>query len=180
MDVFGCFIIPAYTLLFTHDTHWFTTNFSVIGAFRDRRNAFLVWGVLIGCYLLCLLMPVILTLSKRLGAVSCLLVGFFLLLTAVVLPYVPDLLPKISDLHIICAFTASALLVLSLFFIIWSKIRREGCRYLECMKWLGITIALSGVLFSMVGIVSSALEIWFVLSVTLLTRRLWRMNRGLY
>ena len=30
LDLFACFLIPLYTLLFTHDTRWFTTNFSVI------------------------------------------------------------------------------------------------------------------------------------------------------
>lgn len=28
LDLFACFLIPLYTLLFTHDTRWFTTNFS--------------------------------------------------------------------------------------------------------------------------------------------------------
>lgn len=41
------------------------------------------------------------------------------------------------------------------------------------MKWLGVTVLLSLVLFAMVGIISSALEIFFVLSTTLLARRLW-------
>ena len=34
------------------------------------------------------------------------------------------------------------------------------------------------VLFAMVGIISSALEIFFVLSTTLLARRLWYLERG--
>ena len=49
LDLFACFLIPLYTLLFTHDTRWFTTNF-----FRDRRRpgtsgtAFFLWGMLWG------------------------------------------------------------------------------------------------------------------------------------
>ena len=46
------------------------------------------------------------------------------------------------------------------------------------MKWLGVTVLLSLVLFAMVGIISSALEIFFVLSTTLLARRLWYLERG--
>lgn len=38
LDLFACFLIPLYTLLFTHDTRWFTTNFSVIAAARDQRH----------------------------------------------------------------------------------------------------------------------------------------------
>ena len=104
--------------------------------------------------------------------------GFLLLLSAVVLPYTPDELPKIADLHVICAFTASCLLVLSLFLLLLQKARQDRQRYWDCMKWLGVTVLLSLVLFAMVGIISSALEIFFVLSTTLLARRLWYLERG--
>lgn len=53
LDLFACFLIPLYTLLFTHDTRWFTTNFSVIAAARDQRHGFFLWGMLVGVYLLC-------------------------------------------------------------------------------------------------------------------------------
>ena len=156
LDLFACFLIPLYTLLFTHDTRWFTTNFSVIAAARDQRHGFFLWGMLVGVYLLCVLLP----------------------LSAVVLPYTPDELPKIADLHVICAFTASCLLVLSLFLLLLQKARQDRQRYWDCMKWLGVTVLLSLVLFAMVGIISSALEIFFVLSTTLLARRLWYLERG--
>ena len=106
------------------------------------------------------------------------LLAILLLLSAVVLPYTPDELPKIADLHVICAFTASCLLVLSLFLLLLQKARQDRQRYWDCMKWLGVTVLLSLVLFAMVGIISSALEIFFVLSTTLLARRLWYLERG--
>ena len=178
LDLFACFLIPLYTLLFTHDTRWFTTNFSVIAAARDHRHAFLLWGMLVGVYLLCVLLPVMAALPRPLWPRLCLLGGFLLLLSAVVLPYTPDELPKIADLHVICAFTASCLLVLSLFLLLLQKARQDRQRYWDCMKWLGVTVLLSLVLFAMVGIISSALEIFFVLSTTLLARRLWYLERG--
>ena len=118
LDLFACFLIPLYTLLFTHDTRWFTTNFSVIAAARDQRHGFFLWGMLVGVYLLCVLLPVMAALPRPLWPRLCLLGGFLLLLSAVVLPYTPDELPKIADLHVICAFTASCLLVLSLFLLL--------------------------------------------------------------
>lgn len=175
LDLFACFLIPLYTLLFTHDTRWFTTNFSVIAAARDQRHGF--W-MLVGVYLLCVLLPVMAALPRPLWPRLCLLGGFLLLLSAVVLPYTPDELPKIADLHVICAFTASCLLVLSLFLLLLQKARQDRQRYWDCMKWLGVTVLLSLVLFAMVGIISSALEIFFVLSTTLLARRLWYLERG--
>ena len=178
LDLFACFLIPLYTLLFTHDTRWFTTNFSVIAAARDQRHGFFLWGMLVGVYLLCVLLPVMAALPRPLWPQLCLLGGFLLLLSAVVLPYTPDELPKIADLHVICAFTASCLLVLSLFLLLLQKARQDRQRYWDCMKWLGVTVLLSLVLFAMVGIISSALEIFFVLSTTLLARRLWYLERG--
>lgn len=178
LDLFACFLIPLYTLLFTHDTRWFTTNFSVIAAARDQRHGFFLWGMLVVVYLLCVLLPVMAALPRPLWPRLCLLGGFLLLLSAVVLPYTPDELPKIADLHVICAFTASCLLVLSLFLLLLQKARQNRQRYWDCMKWLGVTVLLSLVLFAMVGIISSALEIFFVLSTTLLARRLWYLERG--
>ena len=178
LDLFACFLIPLYTLLFTHDTRWFTTNFSVIAAARDQRHGFFLGGMLVGVYLLCDLLPVMAALPRPLWPRLCLLGGFLLLLSAVVLPYTPDELPKIADLHVICAFTASCLLVLSLFLLLLQKARQDRQRYWDCMKWLGVTVLLSLVLFAMVGIISSALEIFFVLSTTLLARRLWYLERG--
>lgn len=175
LDLFACFLIPLYTLLFTHDTRWFTTNFSVIAAARDQRHGFFLWGMLVG---VCVLLPVMAALPRPLWPRLCLLGGFLLLLSAVVLPYTPDELPKIADLHVICAFTASCLLVLSLFLLLLQKARQDRQRYWDCMKWLGVTVLLSLVLFAMVGIISSALEIFFVLSTTLLARRLWYLERG--
>lgn len=137
LDLFACFLIPLYTLLFTHDTRWFTTNFSVIAAARDQRHGFFLWGMLVGVYLLCVLLPVMAALPRPLWPRLCLL-GGFLLLSAVVLPYTPDELPKIADLHVICAFTASCLLVLSLFLLLLQKARQDRQRYWDCMKWLGV------------------------------------------
>ena len=68
LDLFACFLIPLYTLLFTHDTRWFTTNFSVIAAARDQRHGFFLWGMLVGVYLLCVLLPVM-ALKTRVAAV---------------------------------------------------------------------------------------------------------------
>ena len=129
LDLFACFLIPLYTLLFTHDTRWFTTNFSVIAAARDQRHGFFLWGMLVGVYLLCVLLPVMAALPRPLWPRLCLLGGFLLLLSAVVLPYTPDELPKIADLHVICAFTASCLLVLSLFLLLLQKARQDRQRY---------------------------------------------------
>ena len=178
LDLFACFLIPLYTLLFTHDTRWFTTNFSVIAAARDQRHGFFLWGDAGGG--LSAVRPAAGDGRAAQAAVAPALPVGRLPAAAVGsgAAYTPDELPKIADLHVICAFTASCLLVLSLFLLLLQKARQDRQRYWDCMKWLGVTVLLSLVLFAMVGIISSALEIFFVLSTTLLARRLWYLERG--
>ena len=53
LDLFACFLIPLYTLLFTHDTRWFTTNFSVIAAARTAFSCGGCWWGSICCASCC-------------------------------------------------------------------------------------------------------------------------------
>ena len=58
LDLFACFLIPAYTLLFAGSRAWFSTNFSVIAVTGpDHYRGFLYWGVLAGGYFFLMLMP---------------------------------------------------------------------------------------------------------------------------
>ena len=177
-DLFGCFFIPLYTLLFTHDTRWFTTNFSVIASLRDHRHGFFLWGMLVGGYLLCTLLPAIRRLARRpLPPAAALILGFLLLLAGVILPYTPDTLPKLARLHMICALLACVLLTVCMLLLLWPLARRDWGRWGEYLKWLLATIAGSAALFLLPGFITSALEIFFTLSCTLLARRLWYLSR---
>ena len=50
MKFWAYFLIPVYTVLFTRGYNWFTTNFSVIGNFFDKKRSFFLWGVLVGSF----------------------------------------------------------------------------------------------------------------------------------
>ena len=50
LNLIAYIIIPAYTILFVKGYGWFTTNFSVIGNYLHRKDAFVLWGVLVGAY----------------------------------------------------------------------------------------------------------------------------------
>lgn len=43
-------LIPVYTLLFVAGSDWFTTNFSVLGNIAGRNEAFVLWGLMVGIY----------------------------------------------------------------------------------------------------------------------------------
>ena len=50
LNITAYFIIPVYTFLFAWGTDWFTLNFSVLGSLANRKNAFLLWGIIVGTY----------------------------------------------------------------------------------------------------------------------------------
>ena len=66
---------------------------------------------------------------------------------------------------------AAVLLLASLFLIILKEYRTDPSRYGSCLfAWAGI-VAGSAFLLILVGIVSSALEIYFTITSVILTRR---------
>ena len=178
LDVWGVFLIPTYTLLFAGSVEWFSTNFSVLAVTgAGHYRGFLVWGLLAGGYFLVMLTLLTRTLSRRntrrrvyvLGwsGAACLGLGL-------PLPYQPVFLPKISRLHVLLAFSACVLVMLALLVLIGGLYREDGETYRPFLKGWGAITAVCGVLFVLCGIISTALEVFFTLSVTLLFRRLWQ------
>ena len=51
LNITAYFIIPVYTFLFAWGTDLFRLNFSVLGSLANRKNAFLLWGIIV--FLLC-------------------------------------------------------------------------------------------------------------------------------
>ena len=66
LDLFACFLIPAYTLLFAGSTAWFGTNFSVIAVLGpDHYRGFVYWGLLAGGYFFVMLSKLAFVLPRR-------------------------------------------------------------------------------------------------------------------
>ena len=177
IDLTACFLIPAYTLLFAGSRQWFSTNFSVIAVMgEDHYRGFFFWGLLMGSYFLPVLLGLGRFLPRRrhraaLAALSLSAIGC--LTAALVVPYLPVLPPRWADLHVVLAFSACVLLMAAIL-VLRLAFRREklpGCGRLF-FRWWGIVIG-SGILFLLCGIISSALEIFFALSTSLLVRTMW-------
>ena len=154
LDLYACFLLPAYTLLFAGSVEWFSTNFSVRAVLgEDYYWGFVLWGVLAAAYFLVLL-------TRLARSLSNLWLRLFVHL-----------------LHILLAFGACVLLMASLLLLLLA-FRREapGLYRLFLPGWIAI-VAICGVLFGLVGIVSTALEVFFTLSTVLFTRRLWLLRR---
>ena len=167
------FIIPIYTILFVSGTNWFQTNFSVIGNVAGREEAFVLWGLIVGLYFYYCLRRIIRRMPEppRFSWLPSL--ALLLLVFAVTTPYLPETLPLKSFLHIIFAFVASVCLIFCMFFLLLKLAEREKAAYRPWLIVLGLIVAVSAFLLALVGIISSALEIFFTLSMTLLVYRLY-------
>lgn len=177
LDLTACFLIPGYTLLFAGSRKWFSSNFSVIAVMgEDHYRGFVYWGLLAGGYFLVMLVALSGLLSRpgtragvlvlTTGAVLCL--GY-----ALVIPYLPAHFPKYAALHVLLAALACVLVMGALLVILLALRRRDRERWNgPLFAWLGI-VGCSALLFFIPGMVSTALEVFFTISATLLARRMW-------
>lgn len=177
LDLFACFLIPAYTLLFAGSVEWLGTNFSVIAVTgKDHYWGFVYWGALAGGYFAVMLTKLALILPRLwqrsavclLALLACLALGY-----ALAIPYLPDDFLGFASLHVVLAAGACVLLMLALLLVLLSLYRDSPENYrLLLVRW-GLIVGGSGLLFLLAGMVSSALEVFFTITAALLTRRIW-------
>lgn len=177
LDLFACFLIPAYTMLFAGSVEWLGTNFSVIAVTgKDHCWGFVYWGALAGGYFAVMLTKLALILPRLwqrsavclLALLACLALGY-----ALAIPYLPDDFPGFASLHVVLAAGACVLLMLALLLVLLSLYRDSPENYrLLLVRW-GLIVGGSGLLFLLAGMVSSALEVFFTITAALLTRRIW-------
>lgn len=171
-NVLAYVIIPLYTVLFARNTDLFTTNFSVIGSIDGRQNAFFFWGVLVGWYFFRELKGILPFVPNSAREHRITITACVLLALAVSTPYLPDRLPFQAAFHVVCAFSSSVLLLGCMYSLILKLYRRDRTGYRPYLTGISLTAGLSAALLFAAGIVSSALEIFFTISCTLLIRRL--------
>ena len=180
VELFACFLIPAYTLLFAGSMEWFSTNFSVLAVTgEDHFRGFFLWGALVGGYFLGTLGSIAQALPPRGKRVVWVLtaVGCTLLLGALLVPYLPEFLPRAARLHVIFAACACVLLMLALLAAILSGRRRSPSVYRPLLRLWGWIVGFSGALFVLGGMITTALEVFFILSTVWLTRRLYYLRK---
>ena len=181
LDLFACFLIPVYTLLFAGSVEWFGTNFSVIAVTGpDHYRGFVYWGILAGSYFFVILSRLAFGLPRRWirTVVRLLAVCAVLALAyAIAIPYLPEYFPKYAALHVLLAAGACVLLMLALLLIILSLRRSDPARYTRPLLVWGLIAAGCAVLFLIPQMVSTALEVFFTISAALLTRRIWLLAK---
>ena len=170
-------IIPLYTLLFVSGTNWFTSNLSVIGSVPTRQTAFFFLGVIIGLYYHVVVERLLRYLPRRRLEHQLAHLALALLLLAVATPYLPKVFPLKAFLHVTFAFAASILLLLTLYLVVWrlSGLSRSISLALRPYRFLLIGISLGSLLLLCIaGIISTALELFFVISTTVTIQQLYR------
>ncbi len=174
LTITAYFIIPIYTILFAWGTDWFTLNFSVLGNLSSRKNLFLLWGIIIGTYFYYILKRIISGLPRNRKETVMSITALLLLVLAVITPYLPDSQPLHAVFHVILSFLASISLLICLYMIVWKLYCMNQEVYKPYLHCLMVITVLSAFLFFLTGIVSTVLEIFFILSCTFLLQRLYR------
>ena len=181
LDFLACFLIPAYTLLFAGSVRWFGTNFSVIAVTGpDHYRGFVYWGILAGSYFFVMLSRLAFVLPRRRerAAVRLLTVCAVLSLAyAVAIPYLPAYFPKYAALHVLLAAGACVLLMLALLTVLLALRRTDPVRWRRPLRGWLLIVAGSALLFLIPRMVSTALEVSFTISATLLARDIWLRGR---
>ena len=177
LDLTACFLIPAYTLLRAGSPRCSTTTAPVMavpGADHPRGCA--PGGLLAGGYFLVMLTRLAGLLPRagaRAGTLVLITLGVLCLGYALVIPYLPQHFPRYAVLHVALAALACVLVMGALLVILLALRREDRERWRGSLfAWWGI-VAGSGVLFFIPGMVSTALEVFFTISATLLTRRVY-------
>lgn len=167
-------LIPAYTILFVQGSSWFDTNFSVIGNLMGRQEEFVLWGLIVGIYFFWCLQKIVARMPERPRGAWLVSLSLVLLACAITTPYLPEQLPLKSFLHIVFSFMASVCLICALYLILWRLYQTSKKEYAPYLSALTAIVIISAALLVLVGIISSALEIFFTISATILVRRLYR------
>lgn len=177
LNITACFLIPVCTLLFAGSEKWFRSNFSVIAVTgEDHYRGFVCWGLLAGGYFLVLLTRLAGLLPRpveRAGVLALTTLAVLSLGYALAIPYLPAYFPQYAALHVLLAALACVLVMGALLVILLSLRRETPERWRKpLLAWWGI-VAGSGLLFLLAGMVSTALEVFFTISATLLTRNIY-------
>ena len=182
LDFTACFLIPAYTLVFAGSVEWFGTNFSVLAVTgEDHYRGFVGWGLLAGGYFLVLLTRLAGLLPRpgaRAGTLVLTTLAVLSLGYALVIPYLPERFPRYAALHVLLAALASVLVMGALLVVLLALRREDRGRWRgHLLAWWGIAAG-SGLLFFAAGMVSTALEVFFTLSASLLVRSVYLRAAG--
>ena len=172
---FFLYLISMLTFLMAYGFPLTDTNFSVIGSRGGRRLLFLLWGALTGNYFYLYTEMLLTQTNCEDRLVRSLLLGALLLfVTAVGIPYLPELLPELARLHVEISFFSPIFLGLSQVRFLHLLEKKAGNMFPVQRTFLGVLLIGSAILFLSIGIVTSLLEIFLIVGICFYLRGLHR------
>lgn len=169
------FVIPVLTLVMARGTDWFSTNFSVISIALSRQLEFLLWSIVTGGYFYFALKRLFrhrrsVQSIKREAALFFTAAG--MMIVFVLAPYLPARFPFLSAIHVISAFLCALLFFLCLFLLSFKPYLYAPDKYRPCLILLIAAAVFCICAFLLTGIINTAMEICFVLTCSLLVKKL--------
>ncbi len=169
---FAYVVIPVSTVLFAQDSNWFTMNFSILGNQEGWEDKFTLWGLMIGIYFYCCMRQILVKTPHKSSIFPYVILALILHVLALTTPYLPKELPFQASLHVIFSFSSAVVLMLCLLAILIFLYPANPAAYQPYVAAL-IGIALVSLcLLAIAGMISSAMEIFFIITTGILMYQL--------
>lgn len=175
LNFFTYILIPSLTLFLARGTDWFSTNFSTISIALKRQPEFLLWSLVTGSYFFFTIRRVFKK-GRDIKSIKKETLLFFtaawMMVLFVIIPYLPARFPSLSVIHVVSALLCSVFFFLCLLSLTLKSYWQEPKRYRSCLIALIAAASFCACAFILTGIINSAMEICFVITCSLLAKRL--------
>lgn len=180
LNILAYFIIPVYTVLFAGDTDWFHKNFSIIRNIGFRKWAFVVWGMILIFYFYFSMKDIVNSLPHPKLQRFLSQWSLLLLILTILTPYKPKDFPFFSSLHVWFAFVCPVFLMISLLAVIIQCRKIHPHLYRPFLIGFWGIVAASAAFYLSAGMINSALEVFFIISSSILVKRIHRRVAEIY
>lgn len=162
-DLFTLYLIPGTTVLLASLDSWTGANLSVLGNRAGNKALFALWGFATGIYY-CVYIRYLFYIGRYRNAAGRALVytAAACLLTAVMIPYMPEQYPVKADLHVLLAFFSPVILGAGIIGFLRFLSSRDREKYRGAWRILWIMAACALLFLLEAGVITSLLEIFLV------------------
>lgn len=163
--VFALIIIPLHSFGLASNASWTHYSLSYIANYLDAQGSFILWGIITGSFFFLFLLYLLKITHcdkksiQRLNAVA-----YLLLLFSITTPYLPDILPFKSFLHIVFSFLSPVLMMLSIYIFIFTLMNKDRVTFRKAMIGLNMIVFISTLILFVCGIINSLLEVFFTIA----------------
>ena len=163
-DLFTIYLVPGATVLLASLDSWTDTNLSVLGNLSGHKLLFSVWGIFTGIYY-CIYLRYLFHIGRyrNMAGKSLVYTAAAFLLTAVMIPYMPEQYPMKAHLHVLLAFLSPVLLTFGIVNFLRFLSSRDRPRYKRAWNIMWLIGGFALVLLLRAGFITSILEVFVVI-----------------